>query len=149
VGFDSHRRAHLKALQTRRSPNARMKAKLELIRLLRERKETRRDVIDLMRFIDWELILPQNMEQELKETIRKENKEMGKPYISNWERMAMQETMRADIIKVAEIRFGSLPAEIREIINGISDSQILESLLEAAVKCESLDAFAEHLPVAV
>jgi hypothetical protein len=46
--------AHLKALQTRRSPNARMKAKLELIRLLRERKEMRRDVIDLMRFIDWD-----------------------------------------------------------------------------------------------
>jgi hypothetical protein len=31
-----------------------------------------------MRFIDRELMLPQNMEQELNETIRKENEEMGK-----------------------------------------------------------------------
>jgi predicted nucleic acid-binding protein len=53
-------------------------------------------------FIDWELILPQNVERELKETIRKENKEMGKPYISSWERIAIQRTLRVDIIKVAE-----------------------------------------------
>ena len=71
--------AHLKALETRRSPSARMKAKLGLIRLLRERKEMRRDVIDLLRFIDWEPPLPQNMELKLRETIEEEDKEMGKP----------------------------------------------------------------------
>jgi hypothetical protein len=141
--------AHLKALQTRRSPNARMKAKLELIRLLRERKEMRRDVIDLMRFIDWELILPQNMEQELKETIRRENKEMGKPYISSWERMAIQETLRANIIEILKIRFGDLPKGIAEILDEIIDAEALRELHRQAVKCESLDAFAEHLPVAV
>jgi hypothetical protein len=110
-----------------------------------------------MRFIDWELVLPQNMEQALRKTIEKEDKEMGKPYISSWERMAMQEgyikgtleTLRANTINAAEIRFGALPAEIREFINGISVAQILGNLLERAVKCESLDAFAEHLPVAV
>ncbi|HZF41763.1 MAG TPA: hypothetical protein VE715_23300 [Blastocatellia bacterium] len=120
-----------------------------MIRLLRERKEMRRDVIDLLRFIDWELILPQNMEQELKETIRKENKEIGKPYISSWERMAIQETLRANIIEILEIRFGSLPQGIAETLDGITDAEMLKELLREAVKCESLGAFAEHLPVAV
>ncbi|MGH9753860.1 MAG: hypothetical protein ACREA2_13855 [Blastocatellia bacterium] len=149
--------AHLKAIETRRSPNARMKAKLELIRLLRERKEMRRDVIDLLRFIDWELILPQNMELELRETLEKEDKEMGKPYVSSWERMAMKqghimgtvETLRANITEILEIRFGSLPAEIAKILAGIIDAEILQELHRQAVKCESLDAFAEHLPATV
>jgi len=145
--------AHLKALQTRRSPNERMKAKLGLIRLLRERKEMRRDVIDLLRFIDWELPLPQNMELELRETIEKEDKEMGKKYVTSWERIAMKQgvlkTLRANIIKVAEIRFGVLPAAIAEVISGISDTGILEKLLEHAAQCESLDAFIEHLPATV
>jgi hypothetical protein len=149
--------AHLKALETRRSPNARMKAKLELIHLLRERKEMRWDVMDLLRFIDWELPLPQNMELELRETIEKEDEEMGKKYVTSWERMAMKqgqamgklEALRAAIAKVAEVRLGALPAEIAEIIGGISDPEMLEKLLEQAAQCESLDAFAEHLPATV
>jgi len=144
---------HLKALQTRRSPNARMKAKLELIRLLRERKEMRRDVIDLLRFIDWELPLPQNMEQELRETIEKEDEEMGKKYVTSWERMAMKQgilkTLRANITEILEIRFGALPEEIAKIIDAINEAEILQELHRQAVKCESLDAFAEHLPATV
>ena len=145
--------AHLKALETRRSPNARMKAKLELIRLLRERKEMRRDVMDLLRFIDWELSLPENKELEMREILEKEDNEMGKKYVTSWERMAMKQgvlkTLRANITEILEIRFGALPAEIAEIIGGISEPEILEELLRQAVKCESLDAFAEHLPAAV
>jgi hypothetical protein len=141
--------AHLKALETRRSPNARMKAKLELIRLLRECKEMRRDVIDLLRFIDWELSLPENKELEMREILEKEDNEMGKKYITSWERMAIKQTLRANIIKVAEVRLGALPAEIAEIIGGISDPEMLEKLLEQAAQCESLDAFAEHLPATV
>ncbi len=145
--------AHLKAIETRRSPNARMKAKLELIRLLRERKDVRRDVMDLLRFIDWELPLPQNMELELRETIEKEDEEMGKKYVTSWERMAMKQgvlkTLRANITEILEIRFSALPAEIAEIISSISEPEILQELLRQAVKCESLDAFSEHLPAVV
>jgi len=145
--------AHLKALETRRSPNARMKAKLELIRLLRERKEMRQDVIDLLRFIDWELQLPQNMERELTEIIEKEDQEMGKRYVTSWERMGIEQgvlkTLRANITEVLEIRFGALPGEIAEIINSINESEILQELHRQAVQCESLDAFVEHLPATV
>jgi hypothetical protein len=97
------------------------------------------------------------MELELKETIRKESEEMGKPYISSWERMAMQEghvmgtleTLRANSAEILEIRFGAMPAEIAEIIDGIDQPEILQELRRQAVKGESLAAFAEHLPIAV
>ncbi len=144
--------AHLKALKTRRSPNARMKAKLELIRLLRDREEMRQDVVDLLRFIDWELSLPDNMEQELRETLEKEDPEMGKKYVTSWERLAMKkgilETLRANITEIIEIRFGALPTEVAEIIGLINEPEVLQKLHRQAVQCESLDAFAKQLPVA-
>ncbi len=145
--------AHLKALETRRSPNARMQAKLELIRLLRGQKDLRREVFDLLRFIDWELALPQDKELELRETLEKEDTEMGKKYVTSWERMAMKkgqtETLRFAISEALEIRFGAVPAEIAEIINHINDLEILQGLHRQAVQCESLEAFAEHLPAVV
>jgi len=82
---------------------------------------------------------------------------MGKRYVTSWERMGMEqghkmgklETLRANITEIIGIRFGALPVEIAEIIGGISEPGVLEELLRQAVKCESVDAFAEHLPAAV
>jgi hypothetical protein len=145
--------AHLKALETRRSPNARMQAKLELIRLLRGQKDLRREVFDLLRFIDWELALPQDKEEELRETLEKEDPEMGKKYVTSWERMAMHkgklELSRAHINTALEIRFGAVPAEISELINHINDLEILEELHRQAVQCTSLEAFSKYLPAVV
>lgn len=138
--------AHLKALQTRRAPQARMEAKLELIRLLRGQKDLRREVFDLLRFIDWELALPQDKELELRAILEQEDTEMAKKYVTSWERMAMQKTSRAHINAILEIRFGAVPAEISALINHISDLNTLEALHRQAVQCASLEAFAEHLP---
>jgi hypothetical protein len=74
---------------------------------------------------------------------------MGKPYISSWERMAIQETLRANIIEIPEIRFGALPPGIAEILDEIIDAEVLRELRRQAVKGASLDALVEHLPVAV
>ena len=74
---------------------------------------------------------------------------MGKPYVTSWERMAIQETLRANITEILKIRFGALPEEIAGPPDGIIDAEVLRERLRQAVKCESLDAFAEHLPIAV
>jgi hypothetical protein len=89
------------------------------------------------------------MELKLAETLEKEDKEMGKPYVASWERIAIQKTLRANIAEILEIRFGALPAEITEILGGIHNAEILQELHRQAVKCASIDEFAEHLPVAV
>jgi hypothetical protein len=79
------------------------------------------------------------------------DKEMGKKYVTSWERMALHkgklETSRAHINTVLEIRFGAVPAEISDLINHINDLETLEELHRQAVQCTSLEAFAEHLPV--
>lgn len=149
--------AHLQALQTRRAPQARLEAKLELIRLLRGQKDLRREVFDLLRFIDWELALPQDKERELREILEQEDTEMAKKYVTSWERMAMQKgelagqlkMARANISGVLEVRFGAPPTEIATTINQIGDPKLLQELLRQAVQCASLEAFAEHLPAVV
>ena len=81
-----------------------------------------------------------------------EDKELGQKYITSWERMAIHEgvlkTLRANIAQILVIRFG-LPAEITQIIGGIAEVEIFEAPLGKAVKRVSIDAFVEHLPVAV
>ena len=76
---------------------------------------------------------------ELTETLEKEGQEMGKPYVTSRERIAIQRTLRADITEIPEIRFGALPTCITEILDGSYDAEILQELLREAVKCESPD----------
>jgi hypothetical protein len=152
---------HLEALRTRHSPTTRFKAKRELIRLLRGREDLREAVFDLLRFIDWELHLPEDMELKLREMLEKEDPEMGKKYITSWERIAKKEgekegelkgkleTLRANIIEAIQLRFGLLPSSLAEIIGGINDPAILQEMHRQAIQCQSLEGFAEHLPAAV
>ena len=72
---------------------------------------------------------------------------MGKPYVTSWERMAIQETLRANVAEILKIRSGGIPKGIAEILDGIIDSEVLRVLLRQAVKCESLDTFVGNLPV--
>lgn len=53
---------HLAAQQTRNDENARYERKLHLTRRLYERGLSRQQIIDLYRFLDWILRLPENLE---------------------------------------------------------------------------------------
>jgi len=57
--------AHLQARATRRDPEGRLQWKLHLIRRLYERGYARQDVLELFRFIDWVLTLPDGLEARL------------------------------------------------------------------------------------
>ena len=55
--------AHLKALETRKDHSLRKQWKTELTRLLYERGYSRTGIINLYRFIDWVLTLPEVLEE--------------------------------------------------------------------------------------
>jgi len=57
--------AHLKALETQADPAARKTAKWQLLRRLYERGDGRADILNLFRFIDWVLGLPEELEEAL------------------------------------------------------------------------------------
>jgi hypothetical protein len=57
--------AHLKAQETAGSESERYRAKLGLIRSLYRRGYQRQEILELFRFIDWVLVLPEGLENQL------------------------------------------------------------------------------------
>ena len=78
--------AHLAALATRGDDQARYQRKLALTRRLYERGLGRQQIIDLYRFIDWILRLPEDLELQYTETIYRFEEMLKMPYISFVER---------------------------------------------------------------
>lgn len=58
--------AHLQAQATRRHPMTRLQAKVQLIRHLYTQGLTRQQILDLFRFLDWVLTLPEALEQQFR-----------------------------------------------------------------------------------
>ncbi len=144
--------AHLRALETKRAPHKRMSAKLQLIRLMRGRGYTKKQIADLLRFIDWVLTLPEYLENELTFTLEKEEAMKRKKYVTSWERIyearGEVKTLRKSISEVLNSRFGSLPESVTTFTQTIEDTEYLQTLLRRAAICQSLDEFESQLGVA-
>ena len=120
--------AHLAAQATRGDDRARYERKLALTRRLYERGLTRQQIIDLYRFIDWVLRLPDELELQYTEAIFRIEEGLQMPYVSFVERrgMALGEARgmalgeaRGELRGIArllrdqlETRFGSLPPDL-------------------------------------
>ncbi len=161
--------AHLRALETKRAPQKRMLAKLQLIRLMRGRGFTKKHIADLLRFIDWVRTLPSELEQQLSDTVDKEDADMKRnKYVTSWERMAeakglekglekgiekgLQQgqikTLQSTIAETLELRFGANTEAIFAELTPISDADFLRVLQRHAVICQSLDDFQSKLELA-
>ncbi len=73
--------AHLSAHQAREG-NARKQAKLRRIRGLYTLGYSREDILELFRFIDWLLVLPEALEQECWAAFHHFEEEQHMPYIT-------------------------------------------------------------------
>ena len=149
--------AHLQMQATRRNDADRYGAKLRLIRLAYQRGYERKTILELLRFIDWVLALPEDLEQQLQIEVSQFEEE-PMPYVTSWERMGEKrgiqrglemgrlEQARDFVIQLLEARFEEVPNQIRELIEGIQDQDELARLHTLAIVVKSLDAFAEALP---
>ena len=81
---------HLTAKQTRKNKAERYEGKLSITRQLYRRGFSRQDVLNLYRFIDWVIGLPEALEQEFLEEVRQFEEENRMPYITNAERFGLQ-----------------------------------------------------------
>ncbi len=83
--------AQLKILELRRLRKqnddlSKYAAKRELIRLAYKRGYERKYIASLLRFIDWIMILPEELEQKLDQETEQYKEEKPMPYITSWER---------------------------------------------------------------
>ena len=86
--------AHLKALETKRAPQQRYRWKLEIIKGLYDRGYSSLYVRQLMRFIDWVLRLPVELEQPFKADLAKIEEEHRMQYVTSWERLGREDGLK-------------------------------------------------------
>jgi hypothetical protein len=154
--------AHLRSLFSR--GEAKKEFKKHLIRLTWQRGYSKKRTGQLLRVIDWMMILDENLEKKLRRELAAEEQEIMKRYVTSWERMAKEEgilegqlkgkeegqlkTLRANIQEILDARFGASPTVLGESLDQIGNIEELRALLRQAATCSSLDGFAQQLSMA-
>jgi hypothetical protein len=126
--------AQLEALKTQGKTDRKYAAKRELIlRLLRAgygKTRTR----SLLRFIDWIIRLPEELEQQLTREIETSTGGKNMPYVTSWERIAQKHGEeigeRKIVLRLLKQKPGDLDAEVTARIEQLSTSR-LEKLVDA------------------
>jgi len=134
--------AHLKAQETRHDEEKRKRWKLYLTRRLYERGYGREDVLNLFRFIDWMMSLPEEVEEEIWQEIREYEEVEQMTYITSVERIGfkrgVQEGVQQGIRKGLlagielglELKFGSAGLCLLPEIYKIEDVDVLRAIHE-------------------
>jgi hypothetical protein len=137
--------AHLKALETRYDGSERKTWKLYLTRQLYEKGHQREDVLNLFRVIDWLMQLPQELEQEFWQAIEQYEAEKRMSYITSVERIGIEQGnlqgRREAVIEVLEACFGIVAQPTIEVLENITDVELLKVLLKRAISVGSVDEF--------
>jgi hypothetical protein len=111
--------AHLKAQETRNDGQQRKLWKFTLTRRLYEQGYERLDILNLYRFIDWLLELPEGLELEFQQQIEQFEQERQMTYISSIERMAEQRVRHEEVESLLKAKFGEIDAELAMVIEPI------------------------------
>ena len=137
--------AHLKAQETRHNTAERQTWKLWLTRRLYQLGYDRQQVIDLYRFIDWVLQLPEPEELAFWHELREIEEEKRMQYVTSVERIGMQQGLQQGmqqgqaemVLRVLSRRFGAVPSDLALRIRSLPGSQ-MPPLLDVALTAESL-----------
>jgi hypothetical protein len=115
--------AHLKAQETRKDQQQRKLWKFTLTRRLHKQGYERQDILNLYRFIDWLLELPEGLELEFQQEIARFEQERQMTYISSIERMAeqkgRQQERREEVESLLMVKFGEIDSELAVVIEPI------------------------------
>jgi hypothetical protein len=83
--------AHLKTQATRKDMVLRKEWKLRLMRQLYERGFERQDILNLYKFVDWLMVLPERLAVTFKAEINQYEREKSMPYITSIQRIGREE----------------------------------------------------------
>ena len=147
--------AHIRMLETKGDIPGRLRWKVILSQGLYELGYEQEEVEYLFRFIDWLMFLPPEMNQQYYRAMTTYEETGRKRFVSIFEEMGMKKGMeegiekgreegieqglRQTIQQAVEIRFETLPDDIRERIDALSSADALRSLHRAVLTAESIE----------
>jgi hypothetical protein len=129
--------AHLKNQQIKNADEL-MGWKLRLVRLLYERGYDRQDIIELFRFIDWLIKLPDDLEKKFWAEVVRQEEELRMPYVTIGERIGIEKGLQqgreegrqaealAVILRQLKRRFGELDPAVEKRVTALSLIQLEE-----------------------
>jgi hypothetical protein len=117
--------AHLKTKETRNDAIARKEWKFRLTRGLYERGYERQDILNLFRFIDWILELPDDLKRSFRDELEAYERERQMPYVTSIERMGIEQGENRATQKIAlNLLRKSIPLETISEATGLSIEQL-------------------------
>ncbi len=132
--------AHLKASQTSKNREERLRWKLSLTRRLYQQGYQRQDIINLFAFIDWVMTLPENLETRFWTEVRQFEEEQQMPYITSVERLGIEQGKQLEaanlVLRLLHRRLGQVSESVSEQIRQLPVEQ-LEDLGEALLDFEN------------
>ena len=137
--------AHLKVMETKGSVEVRKAWKFRLTKMLYEKGYERQQILDLYRFVDWVMILPEAVEREFWNELQTFEEERKVTYVTNAERFGFergiqdgrQEGELTFALRLINRRFGTIAPSTVAQIRQLSLNQ-LEEMGEALLDFSSL-----------
>jgi len=153
--------AHLRSLETRRSPNRRLYWKQELFKMLHESHYRRQQILDLFWFMDWVLALPTAQELQFNQFVNQYEEKTKVRYVTSIEKRGIEKgllqgvqqgklrNLQENVVAILHVRFKRVPQTLAKQIQTINDADLLSQLLKEAVVVKSLSHFKQQIGIKI
>ncbi|MBF0180750.1 MAG: hypothetical protein HQM03_12075 [Magnetococcales bacterium] len=131
--------AHLTGKQTRNHPDVRYHEKRRITRSLYHRGFDRQQIIDLYRFIDWVLHLPEAADDQFWQELSNFEENQAMQYITSVERIGIRKGKAESLLQLLQERFGSVPESVKNRVSSATLEE-LTAWLGKIFKADSMQA---------
>jgi hypothetical protein len=127
--------AHLKTLETRDDPESRATWKKRIGRGLYEQGLSSEDVQQLLRVIDWFMVLPPELARQVEQELQQFEEGRRMPYVTTYERSGMLRVIESQL----RTKFGEEGAALMPAIRALDDAEKYESVGNTVVAATTLE----------
>ena len=151
----------MKTLETEGDDQTRFRWKRQFILLLYELGFTHETLVQVYRFIEWIMVLPDPLEDRLYDDLKQIEGDKTMPFLTYAERKGLKEGrkkgliegiqkgkilgLQKAIVSVLEVKFAQVDQTVIKSVNKIQSLKKLEDLLHQAKIVKSMEEFAELL----
>ena len=142
--------AHLLTQRSKHDVQSRYDWKWKLTRMLYEKNHTREQILNLYRFIDWLMVLPESLSKKFNDQHKEYEEGEKMTFITTAERIGREEgreegmlsDAREMVLEALDIRFSSnVPGDVQKTINALNNRMLLKKLHRSAIQSKDIDGF--------
>lgn len=131
--------------------------KLQAMRGLYYLDASRTHKTQLLKFIDWAVRLPDELDRQLHTILAHSEEDKKMAYVTSFERIGLERGMKQgleqgrlqeaheNILDALNLRFGSIPQAVIDGVTAQKDMSVCKELFRASVRSESVEDFATRL----